>query len=272
VYKRQGYQPEPARHEDGTVRVGDWESPSNFAPLFNDELTAAQVDATLYAGLTRLDASLRWQPDLAAEVPTLENHQVTWDRAAGTMTVTYHLRTGLRWSDGQPITAEDVVYTWRVTVDPKTVGVLSTDGYTLISRIDIADPATVTLHFDRVYPEYLSLFPAVLPAHRLQGIAFDRLADDVYWTRPDVVSGPYKISELVPDDHVTLVRNEAWSAGRGGRRPHLARIVYKVYPESGQLIAAAEAGDVDVALEIPETALGGLASVSYTHLTLPTKA
>ncbi len=240
------------------MTIGDWESPSNFAPLFNDELAAAQVDATLYAGLTRLDANLHWQPDLATEVPTLENHGVAWDRTAGTMDVTYHLRPGLRWSDGQPITAQDVAYTWRVIVDPRTAGVLSTDGYILISRIDVKDPTTFTLHFDRIYPEYLGLFSAVLPAHRLQDIGLDRLAADVFWDRPDVVSGPYKISELVPDEHITLVRNEAWSAGRDGQRPHLDRIIYKVYPESGQLIEAAAAGQVDLALEVPETALKGL--------------
>ncbi|HLB77300.1 MAG TPA: ABC transporter substrate-binding protein, partial [Candidatus Dormibacteraeota bacterium] len=238
--------------------MGDWESPSNFAPLFNDELAAAQVDAALFAGLTRLDANLRWQPDLATEVPTLENHGVTWDRAAATMEVTYHLRPGLRWSDGQPITAQDVAYTWKVIVDPSTAGVLSTDGYILISWIDVRDPTTFTLHYDRIYPEYLGLFSAVLPHHRLQDIGLDRLAADVFWNRPDVVSGPYKISELVPDEHITLVRNEAWSAGRDGLRPHLDRIIYKVYPESSQLIDAAAAGQVDLALEVPETALKGL--------------
>ena len=253
-----GYRAEAARHENGTVTVGDWESPSNFSPLFNDELTAAQVDAALYAGLTRLDAALRWQPDLATDVPTLDNHGVAWDRTTGTMDVTYHLRPGLRWSDGQPITAQDVAFTWRVIVDPHTVGVLSTDGYTLISRIDIHDVTTFTLHFDRIYPEYLSLFAAILPAHRLQDVGLDRIAGDIFWDRPDVVSGPYKISEVVPDDHITLVRNEAWSADRDGLRPHLDRIIYKVYPESGQLIAAAAAGEVDLALEVPEPALSGL--------------
>jgi peptide/nickel transport system substrate-binding protein len=255
------YRPEAARHDGGTVTVGDWESPSNFAPLFNDELAAAQVDAALYAGLTRLDANLRWQPDLATEVPTLVNHGVTWDRAAGTMEVTYHLRPGLRWSDGQPVTAQDVAFTWKVIVDPSTAGVLSTDGYILISRIDVRDPTTFTLHYDRIYPEYLGLFSAVLPRHRLQDIGLDRLAADVFWNRPDVVSGPYKISELVPDEHITLVRNEAWSAGRDGLRPHLDRIIYKVYPESGQLIEAAAAGQVDLALEVPETALKGLGTL-----------
>src|SRR5260370_333220 len=81
---------------------------------------------------------------------------------------------------------------------------------------------------------------------------------DPFWARPDVVSGPFKISELVPDDHVTLLRNDAWSQGRSGRRAHLDGIVYKFYPESGQLVEAARAGQVSLALELPDDQLASL--------------
>ena len=252
------YRPEPARHEGGTLVVGDWESPTNFSPLFNEEVPAAQVDALLYAGLLRLDANLQPVPDLVERVPTLQNGDVTWNRGAGTMDVTYRLRPGLRWSDGQPLTVEDVAFTWRLIVNPGVQGVLSPDGYAAISRLDVHDPQRFTLHFDRVYPKYLNLFPAVLPQHRLAGIAPEQLAGDAFWARPDVVSGPFKISELVPDDHVTLLRNDAWSQGRAGRRPHLDSIVYKLYPEPGQLLDAARAGQVGLALELPDDQLATL--------------
>jgi peptide/nickel transport system substrate-binding protein len=253
------YQPEPARHEGGTLVVGDWESPTNFSPLFNEEVPAAEVDALLYAGLVRLDPNLQPLPDLVERVPTLENGDVTWNRGAATMDVTYRLRAGLRWSDGQPLTADDVAFTWRLIVNPKVQGVLSPEGYTAISRIDVHDLQRFTLHFDRVYPKFLNLFPAVLPQHRLDGIAPEQLAGDAFWARPDVVSGPFKISELVPDDHVTLVRNDAWSQGRG-RRVHLDGIVYKIYPEAGQLMDAARAGQVGLALELPDDQLATLAN------------
>ena len=252
------YQPEPARHEGGTLVVGDWESPSNFSPLFNEEVPAAQIDALLYASLLRLDANLQPVPDLVQRVPTLQNGDVTWDHASGTMDVTYRLRPGLRWSDGQPLTAHDVAFTWKLIVDPKVPGVLSPDGYTAISRIDIHDPQRFTLHFDRVYPKYLTLFPAVLPEHRLGAVSPEQLPGDPFWARPDVVSGPFKISELVPDSHITLVRNDAWSQGRSGRRPHLDSIIYKIYPESGQLREAARSAQVAVALELPDDQLAAL--------------
>jgi peptide/nickel transport system substrate-binding protein len=260
------YQPEPARHEGGTLVVGDWESPTNFSPLFNEEVPAAQVDSLLYAGLVRLDPNLQPLPDLVERVPTLENGDVTWNQGAGTMDVTYRLRPGLRWSDGQPLTADDVAFTWRLIVNPKVQGVLSPEGYTAISRIDVHDPQRLTLHFDRVYPKFLNLFPAVLPQHRLAGIAPEQLAADAFWARPDVVSGPFKISELVPDDHVTLVRNDAWSQGRAGRRVHLDGIVYKLYSEAGQLMDAARAGQVGLALELPDDQLAGLANTGSATL------
>jgi peptide/nickel transport system substrate-binding protein len=255
------YRAEPAAHEGGTITIGDWESPTNFSPLFNEEVPAAEVDALLYAGLVHLDGSLQPVPDLVQRVPTLQNGDVNWNRTAGTMDVAYSLKPGLRWSDGQPLTAQDVAFTWRLIVNPRVQGVLSPDGYAAISRVDIHDAERFTLHFDRVYPKYLNLFPAILPQHRLASIAPEQLPADGFWSKPDVVSGPFKISELVPDDHVTLVRNDAWTQGRQGRRPHLDSIIYKVYPEAGQLIQAARAGQVSLALELPDEQLTGLGSV-----------
>lgn len=242
--------------------MGDWESPTNFSPLFNEEVPAAQIDALLYDGLVRRDAGLNPVPDLVQRVPTLDNGDVTWNHTSGTMDVTYSLLPGLRWSDGQLLTSADVAFTWRMIVNPQVQGVLSPDGYAAISRIDIHDAQRFTLHFDRVYPKFLDLFPAVLPEHRLATASPQDLASNPFWSRPDVVSGPFKISDLVPDDHVTLVRNDAWSQGRPGRRPHLDSIVYKIYPESGQLIDAAKAGQVAIAVEIPDDQLGGLGSVA----------
>ena len=260
------YRPEPARHEGGTLTVGDWESPTNFSPLFNQEVPAAQVDALLYAGLVQLDANMEPVPDLVERVPTLQNGDVTWNRSAGSMDVTYSLKPGLRWSDGLPLTSADVAFTWRLIVNPSVGGVLSPEGYAAISRIDVHDALRFTLHFDRVYAKYLDLFPAILPQHRLAAVAPQQLPSDAFWLRPDVVSGPFKISELVPDDHITLIRNDAWSQGRSGRRPHLDSILYKIYPESGQLIDAARAGQVAMALEIPDDQVASLSNVGATTI------
>jgi peptide/nickel transport system substrate-binding protein len=187
---------------------------------------------------------------------------VNWDRAAKRMTVSYQLRAGLRWSDGQPITTDDVTFTWQVIRDSPPGSVLNSQGNGAIADVRSEDALHFKILFNRIYPQYLDLFPAILPRHRLAGAPTARLADDGYWSRPDVVSGPYRISELVPDDHIALARNEAWSQGRGGRRPHLDAILFRIYPEVGQLIDAAHKGQVDLALEIPDEELGTLGNPS----------
>lgn len=249
------YQPEAARREGGSIVIGDWESPTDFSPLFNDEVPSREIDSLLYAGLTRRDSQLHPVADLATQVPTLDNGGVTWDRISKRMTVRYQLRRGLRWSDGQPITADDVAFTLSVIRQSQPGGVLNSEGYGAIGGISVQDSLRFTVAFDRIYPQYLDLFAAILPQHRLAGVPPAGIADNAFWARPDVVSGPYKISELVPDDHIALVRNNAWSQGRAGRRAHLDAILFRIYPEVGQLIDAARRGQVDVALEIPDEQL-----------------
>ena len=238
--------------------IGDWESPTDFSPLFNDELPAREIDALLFAGLTRRDAQLRPVADLASEVPTLENGEVSWDRAGKRMTVHYQLRAGLQWSDGQPLTAQDVAFTLKVIRESPPGSALNAEGYGAIQDLEIQGPLRFTISFNRIYPQYLDLFPAILPRHRLDGVPTASLAQNPYWARPDVVSGPYRISELVPDDHVALLRNDAWTQGRAGRRPHLDAILFRIYPEVGQLIDAARRNQLDLALEIPDEELATL--------------
>jgi len=255
------YQPEAARREGGSLVIGDWESPTNFSPLFNDELPAREIDSLLYAGLTRLDAQLHPVADLLSELPTLDNGGVSWDRAARRMTVSYRLRAGLHWSDGQPITAEDVKFTWQVIRESQPGSALNADGYSTIADLQVQGSLRFTIAFSRIYPQYLDLFSAILPQHRLADVPPARIADSAFFTRPDVVSGPYKLSDLVPDDHIALVRNEAWSQGRAGRHPHLDAILFRIYPEVGQLIDAARKGEVDLALEIPDEQLSTLGNL-----------
>jgi peptide/nickel transport system substrate-binding protein len=243
--------------DGGTVVLGDWESPSSFLPYLNSEAPANFIDSILFAGLTRQDGGLQWHPDLLSRLPSLGNGDVGWDRAAQRMSVTYRLRPDLRWSDGVPLTAEDVAFTWGVLHDPRLSTAAQLEGYRAISSVDVEDPLTFRATFDRIYPEYLGLFSAVLPEHRLRSLP-NRILSDRFWSRPDVTSGPFRLEEVVPDDHLVLARNPFWQAGRARGPAHLDRIIYKVFPDLGRLIDAAGRGEVDAVLDIPDQALSGL--------------
>lgn len=246
------YRPEPAQHEGGTLTVGHWESPTDLSPLHNDEPPASLIERALFAGLVTLDDQLGALPDLVTVVPTLANGGVRVD-PDGPMEVTYRLRPGLKWSDGQPLTAEDVEFTWQRIVDAADLDVrVPRDGYRLIERVVVADPTTARVVFKGLYPPYLTLFPFVLPKHRLEAIPAATLHKDRYWRQPDVVSGPYQVTRVQPDELLTLARNRAWEQGRDGRRAHLDTIKFKIFSQKTGLIAAARNGQVDVALGLGE--------------------
>lgn len=240
------YAPEPARRDGGIVTVGDWVFPQALTPIYPQPSSATAIEQALFDGLVGFDPTLQPYGDLAAEVPTTDNGGVKLTGSG--MDVTYTLRSGLHWSDGQPITPDDVVFTWHAEA--------GIEGYDVISGIDRAG-SSLTIHFKSVYPDYLLLFGAVLPAHRLSAIAARDLPSDGYWQKPDVVSGPFTVVDAVAGDHFTLARNPRYADGRVGERllarlAHLDKLIFKAYPTKSSLLAAAKAGDVDVALDLNE--------------------
>ena len=238
--------------------LGDWESPTSFIPYLNSESPAKFLDSILFAGLTRQDGGLQWHPDLLARLPSPGNGDLHQDEAGQRMSVTYRLRPGLRWSDGVPLTAEDVAFTWGLLHDRGLSTASQLEGFRAISGVEVEDPLTVRADFDRVYPQYLGLFSAVLPEHRLASLPKNRILSDAFWSKPDVVSGPFRLEQIVPDDHLVLTRNPFWQAGRGRGSAHLERIIYKVFPDLGRLIDAGARGELDAVLDIPDEALSGL--------------
>jgi peptide/nickel transport system substrate-binding protein len=240
------YVAETAKHEGGTVTVGDWAFPQAVTPIYPQPASATSIEQALFNGLVGFDPLLQPYGDLASEVPTPDNGGVKVT-AAG-MDVTYPLRAGLHWSDGQPITPDDVIFTWHAES--------GIEGYDLITGID-STTSGLTVHFRSVYPEYLLLFSAVLPAHRLAAIDARQLPGDAYWQKPDVVSGPFTILDAVQGDHFTLQRNPRYADGRGGqpllaRAAHLDKLIFRAYPTRSALLAAAKNGDVDLALNLSE--------------------
>lgn len=240
------YTAEPAHHEGGVATVGDWVFPQALTPIYPQPASATWIEQALFDGLVGFDPSLQPYGDLAAGVPTPENGGVKL--TATGMDVTYALRPGLHWSDSQPVTPDDVIFTWRAEA--------TIEGYNLITGIDHT-AGDLTIHFSSVYPGYLLLFGAVLPSHRLAAIDPRALPTDGYWQKPDVVSGPFTVADAVAGDHFTLQRNPRYADGRSGqallaRAAHLEKLVFKAYSTKSSLVAAAKAGDVDLALDLAE--------------------
>jgi peptide/nickel transport system substrate-binding protein len=257
------YHPSAARQPGGTAVLADFEEPQALHPL------AARTDAELRAGtllfapLWGLGPNLQPYPDLASRVPTVANGAVRTQRGGRSMTVDVRLVPGLRWSDGQPITAGDVVFTWQALRDT-SLRSLAPAGLEHLVRMDRRSDTELVWTFDEVYAPYVqlgaSLFP--LPVHRLAGVAPDRLAQDGFFARPDVASGPFALAEDVPGDHLTLAANPRYADGRTAagaypdrdgpfqHAPDLERVVLQAAPSKTAEVQSLLAQGVDAGFHL----------------------
>jgi peptide/nickel transport system substrate-binding protein len=155
-----------------TVRFDVASDPANLNPLFA-HADAGNVEESLahlaFEPFFDVDARGRLVPELLREIPSVANGGLSADGR----TLVYHLRPGVRWSDGVPVTAKDVLFTLRAILDPADP-VASHEGYDLIDRADAPDPLTVRFHLREAWAPAVSTFftygtspQYVLPEHVL---------------------------------------------------------------------------------------------------------
>lgn len=176
------------------------------------------------------------QPDFEDHPPTFEPELAeSWEWSDDRLELTFHLREDAVWSDGHPITAEDVRFSWRAQTHPD---VAWPAGYFkgAIEDVEVVDPHTVTFHFSRVSPYQLleAIEGVILPKHAWGELPFSewRQRGD-FFVDNLVVSGPFTLERWTPQQEIVLVRNERYFEPD---LPHLDRVVFRVIPErSGQV-------------------------------------
>ncbi len=259
------YHPAAPAKRGGTVVLGGWESPDTLNPLTTGTDSGERASALAFAPLWGFDPGLKPYPDLAAQVPTLENGGVKL--SGGRMTMDVRLVPGLRWSDGSPITSDDVVFTWQAIADP-VVGAQVTQGFDRVTGIDRKSDTETLWHFDRPYAGYLQLGPAMtlLPAHRLAQLPHNEWPASGYFRQPDVVSGPFTVAQVVPESQIVFAANPHYAEGRSApgayserapffHAPYVDRIVYRLYPSKNALLSGLRAGELEAGFGLgPEDA------------------
>jgi peptide/nickel transport system substrate-binding protein len=252
------YSPE-AGGTGGGLTVGDWQEASEFNPYYLRLATEASVASAAWASLVTLTGNDRYAPDLATEIPTLENGgvKVPGD-GSDAMTVTWKLKAGLKWSDGQDLTCDDFKYAWQWVLEPRNNRVISA-GWNQIAAVDCPSPTELVLHFTDVYEGYINLITAPLPRHYLEPIPIADQVRGAGFRAEDLknlpVSGPFKFDAVFPAAELRLVRNDNYQGWKSRKAANLDTLVFKWYGEPDALIGGFENGDVDVALGLGPTHL-----------------
>src|SRR5215470_7814811 len=187
-----------------------------------------------YEPLASYDPDGNVVPVLAAEAPSLQNGQVAKDG----MSVTWKLKKNVAWHDGQPFTADDVVFTWEYVMDPATAAV-TIGPYQNIVKIDKVDSHTVKLAFKSPTPFWAAAFCGaatgpIIPKHLFQAFKGDKSREAPTNLKP-VGTGPFKFLDFKPGD---IVRGEINPNYHVPNRPFFDQVEMK---GGGDAVGAARA-------------------------------
>ncbi|MCW2926906.1 MAG: extracellular solute-binding protein family 5 [Thermoleophilia bacterium] len=236
----------------GTMTIGMDQEPQclNVKIQCGSMAATSMIASSLFDGLLDVNADGDYAPKIALEVPTRENGLVK-ENADGTMSVTLHLDPKAAWSDGTPITCDDVAFNFTTTMDERWQ-VVSRKGWDQIKSVDCPDRLTVVYVFMKPYAPYLSYVSAgPLPKHVLEGKDFNSFFNE----KIPVASGPFVLDHWDRSVEVVLRRNaKYWDAGEEDK-PYLDKIRYVFVADTNTLKIQLRTGEVDVISPPPDSTL-----------------
>ena len=248
------------------LTISDGSDVNTLNPHLGQFAAVANLSEMTMAWLIKWDEHNQPYPELATAVPTKTNGGVSKDG----LTITYHIRKGVLWSDGVPFDADDVVFSTAVVnnVANNEAGRLDQ-----IAKVDEPDKFTVVYHLKKPYSLSTVAFfssccanPSLLPKHLLA--QYPNINDVPYNSLP-VGIGPFKFERWDRSKQVVLVANPLYWRGR----PKLDKIIYKIVPDRDTLLAQVESHTVDMWYQFSGAYLARIEAVpGYTVFRQPSYA
>jgi peptide/nickel transport system substrate-binding protein len=216
---------EPGKY-GGCLVMANGSIPNTFNPLFATNAAADNIARLLFASLVNLNLATQEPGPGLAQSWSVEPDQKTW---------TFKLRPGVRWSDGEPFTADDVVFTWNEVMYNPELNHLTYDLFRAGGKdfeVVKVDDTTVRVVTAEVFAPLLEFFGNVpiLPKHSLGPAVREKVFPMAYGlnTKPERIacSGPYRVKEIKRGHYVLLERNpEYWVVdSRGQRLPYIDEV------------------------------------------------
>ena len=225
-----------AQKSGGILKMYSIDSPPTMSVLEEATLSSQAPMAGVFNNLVIFDQHVK-QNSLAAIVPDLAT---SWSWSADRTELTFALRQGVKWHDGQPFTAKDVLCTWDL--------IMETGGdklrfnprksfYRNLDRVTANGDYEVTFHLKYPEPAFLMLlgggFSAIYPCH----------VPAAEMRRHPIGTGPFKFVEFKPNEDIKVARNpDYWKPGR----PYLDGIEYRIIPNEATAVLAFVSGQVDM--------------------------
>lgn len=205
-----------------------------------------EINILIFNGLTAHDGDNQIVPALAE----------SWEFDEATCTYTFHMAEGVKWHDGEPVTAEDVKFTIEAIMDPEN-GSENAPNYEDVEEINVIDEHTIAFRLTApnvAFLDYMTM--AVLPKHLLEGE--DMQTSDFF--RSPVGTGPYKLTEWDEGQAITLTKNEDYFKGE----PNIDTIIFKIVTDDNAKALQLRSEELDLALLTPKDAAAFAEDEAYT--------
>jgi peptide/nickel transport system substrate-binding protein len=232
----------PRARLERPLRLVTFQDPPTLDPLVSDNAQLTDVALLLHGYLLRTDARGAFLPDLATRVPSVANGGIR----DGGRTIRYDLARGVRWQDGAPFDARDVVFSFSAAMNPRN-DVPDRSGFDDVASVVAPNRAEVVVHLRRPYsPAVATFFTTgandaypILPAHLL---AHARDLNTDPYNANAIGLGPYR---LVSWEHGSRLVFEADPHFRRGA-PHIRRVEFAITPNVSTALSLWQTGALDL--------------------------
>lgn len=230
-----------------TAYLGD---PQGFIRFWATTTTSSEVIELTSSYLYKLNEKQELIPDLAVGQPTF---------SADKMEMTMKLRTDAKWSDGKPVTADDVVFTYSIPINDDYKGPRK-GTFTELSKVVKVDDSTVKFVWKKPFAGYIdTVIYNILPAHVLKDVPIKDMDKSDYYKKPSVTSGPYKLDEWKTGEYLRFSRNESYYNGK----PAIDKVTAKIVPNANAMMAQLQTGEINV-IGVPADQLGAIEPFAKT--------
>lgn len=242
--------PAKEKVDGGEIITAYLSDPQGFIRFWATTTTSTEVIEMVFSTLYRFDEKQDIVPDLAVGQPVFSDDKLS---------MTIKIRNDAKFTDGKPVTADDVVFTYSIPINPDYTGPRK-GAFEKMQKIEKVDDTTVKITFKEPHAGYIDMMIYnILPQHLLKDVPVKEMDKSAFFKQP-VGSGAYKLAEWKQGQYLSFVRNENYYGGK----PSIEKVTAKIIPDANAMMAQLQTGEINV-IAVPADNLAAVEQFAKTN-------
>ncbi|TNJ65550.1 peptide ABC transporter substrate-binding protein [Paenibacillus hemerocallicola] len=242
--------PAKEKVDGGEIITAYLSDPQGFIRFWATTTISSEVIEMVFSTLYRFDEKQDIVPDLAVGQPVFSDDKLS---------MTIKIRNDAKFTDGKPVTADDVVFTYNIPINPDYTGPRK-GTFEKMQKIEKVDDTTVKITFKEPHAGYIDMMIYnILPQHLLKDVPVKEMDKSAFFKQP-VGSGAYKLAEWKQGQYLSFVRNENYYGGK----PSIEKVTAKIIPDANAMMAQLQTGEINV-IAVPADNLAAVEQFAKTN-------